>query len=118
MEAVMQLDGIQPVINHPLDALPNGLQKPNPTVISPAFWNQNNNGPKKLAWDHAVGPRCLNQSNKEAPTIPCAFSPLAFQVLLPSHVAEPLFDVFGAHAGCTCRSAVGELADYLPQLAV
>ncbi len=118
VEAVVQLDGIQSVIDHPLDALPNGLQKPNPTVIPPAFWNQNNNGPKKLVWDHAVGPRCLNQLNKEVPTIPYAFSPLAFQVLLPLHVAEPLLDMFGMHAGCTHRWAVGELADYLPQLAV
>ncbi len=118
VEAVMQLDGIQSVINHLLDALPNGLQKPNPTVIPPAFWNQNNDGPKKLAWDHAVGPRCLNQSNKKGPTIPCVFSSLAFRVLLPSHVVEPLLVVFSAHAGCTRRSAVGELANCLPQLAV
>jgi hypothetical protein len=94
------------------------VQKPNPTVIPPAFWDQNKDEPKKLVWDHAVGPRCLNQSYKEAPTIPCAFSSMAFRVLLPLHVAEPLLDVFGAHAGCTRRLAVGELANYLPQLAV
>ncbi len=35
MEAVVQLDGIQLVIDHPLDALPNGPQKPNPTVTPP-----------------------------------------------------------------------------------
>ena len=118
MEAVVQLNGIESVVDDAFDTLPNGLQKPNPTVIPPTFWNQNNDGPKKLAWDHAVGPRCLNQSNKEAPTIPCTFSPLAFWVLLPLHIVEPLLDVFGVHAGCTCHSAVGELADYLPQLAV
>jgi hypothetical protein len=29
---------------------------------------------------------------------------------------KPLLNVFGAHAGCTRRSAVGELANYSPQL--
>jgi hypothetical protein len=56
--------------------------------------------------------------NEEAPIIPCADSYWAFRVLLPSHVAKPLLDVFGAHAGCTRRSAVRKLTDYSAQLAI
>ncbi len=114
----MQLDGIQLVVNHLLNSLPNGLQKSDPTLIPPAFWDQNNNGPKKLAWDHAMGPHCLNQSYEEVPTIPCTFSSTAFWVLFPLHVVEPFLDVFGMHVGCTRRSVVGELANCLLQLAI
>jgi hypothetical protein len=49
MEAVVQLDGIQLVINHPLDALPNGLQKPDPTVIPPRLLES------KQQWTKEVG---------------------------------------------------------------
>ena len=65
-----------------------------------------------------MGPCCLYQPNKESPIVPCANSPLVFRVLLPSHVAEPLLDVFGTHAGCTRCSAIGELTDDIAQFII
>ncbi len=106
------------VINHTLDVLPNGLQKSDTTVVTPSFWNQNNNGPMKLEWYHAIGSCCLNQPNKEAPAIPCTFSSPAIWVLLPSYALEPPLDVFGAHSRCTRHLAVSELVNYSPQFAI
>ena len=56
----MQLNGIESVVDDAFDTLPNGLQKPNPTVIPTPFLNQDNDGPQKLAWNSAVDPCCLD----------------------------------------------------------
>ncbi len=114
MEAVVQLDGFQSMVDNPLNALPDRLQKPDPTVIPAAFRDQNNNYPKKLAWNGVVSPGRLDQLNKETPTIPCTVNAVAFRVLLPLHAIEPLPDVFSTHAKCTHRLAIGKLANYLP----
>jgi hypothetical protein len=114
----MQLDGIRLVVDHPLNALSNGLQKAQSHGNPPRFLESKQQWTNEIGVGSRCGPRRLNQSYEEAPTIPCTFSSMTFRVLLPLHVAEPFLDVFGAHARCTHRSAVGELADYLPQPAV
>ncbi len=65
-----------------------------------------------------MSPGRLDQLNKEAPTSPCAINAVAFRILLLLHAMEPLPDVFGVHARCTRRSAIGKLAGYLLYLAV
>jgi len=45
MEAVVQLDGVEPAIHDALQHLPNRLKQSDPTVVPPAFWDQNNYAP-------------------------------------------------------------------------
>ncbi len=39
MKAVMQLEGIQPVINNSCDHLPDRFQEPDTTVVAATLWN-------------------------------------------------------------------------------
>jgi hypothetical protein len=62
-------------------------------VIPAAFWDQNNNYPKKLAWNGAMSPGRLDLLNNETLTISCIVNNMAFRVLLPPHAMKPLPDV-------------------------
>jgi hypothetical protein len=38
VEAIVQLDGVEPAIHDALEHLPNWLKQPNPPIVPPALW--------------------------------------------------------------------------------
>ena len=83
VEAIVQLDGIEPAIHNALEHLPNWFKQPNPPVVPPALWYQNNYAPKHLAGDDATRPDHLDQLDEELPIISIPHNiPLTLRVLL------------------------------------
>jgi len=102
----MQLNDVEPAVYDALKHLPYRLKQPDPTVVTPAFWYQNNYAPKHLAGDDAMGPDRLDQLNKKPPIIPISRKvPLALRVFLLQRGPKPRLNMLGTHArGSPCTA--------------
>ncbi len=72
MKAVMQVEHVQPMIDDPLNLLPDGFQQPDATVVPPALRNKDDYDPKELARNLTMSPGRLDQLDEKAPMVPIA----------------------------------------------
>ena len=118
MEAVMQLDSVEPAIHYPFEHLPNQLKESNPTVVPPTLRYQNSCASKQLAGDNAMGPDRLNQLNEQLPILPFSLIPLTLRVLLLQDALKPHLNMLGTHAlGSPC-TAIRQSPCSSPNLAI
>jgi hypothetical protein len=67
VQALMECDGVKPLVHYVLNDLPNWLQQSDSAVVANALGYQDDNDPAQLLGDRACLPHSSDQPHQQAP---------------------------------------------------